>query len=109
MRNWLLRNLCAAFTGLLIFLMGFVIGTIVDITFFSLYRKWDPKEKNRGKLIALAVVQIFMIIFIINATTPVKALGSSFSFGLMSSQVFLFVHAIETVSHQVFDRDCSHD
>ena len=109
MRNWLLKNSCAAFAGLLIFLLGFVIGTIVDVTFFSIYRKWDPAEKNRGKLIALAIVQIFIVIFIINATTPIKALGNSFSFGLMSSQVFLFVHAIETVSHQVFDRDCSHD
>ena len=109
MRNWLIKNFCAAFAGLLIFLLGFAAGTIVDITFFTMYRKWDHTEKNRGKLIALSIVQIFIVIFIINATTPIKALSSSFSFGLMSSQVFLFVHAIETVSHQVFDRDCSHD
>ena len=106
MHNWLLKNLCAAFVGLLIFLAGFIVGTMVDISFFSLYRKWDPKEEAKGKLIALSIVQIFIIIFIINAALPFKVLGSSFSFGLMSSQVFLFVHALETVSHQVFDREC---
>ena len=25
----------------------------------------------------------------------------------MSSQVFLFVHAIETIANKVFDRDCT--
>ena len=107
MSNWLVNNFRNTIIGLLIFLLGFIVGTIVDITFFSMYRKWDPTEKNKGKLIALAIIQLFIIIFIINASNPVKVLGSSFSFGLMSSQVFLFVHAIETVSNHVFDRDCS--
>ena len=107
MSNWLVNNFRTTIIGLVIFLLGFIIGTIVDITFFSIYRKWDSTEKNKGKLITLAIIQLFIIIFIINASNPVKVLGSNFSFGLMSSQVFLFVHAIETVSNQVFDRNCS--
>ena len=109
MHKWLLNNLCATFGGLLIFLLGFAVGTVVDVGFFSVYRKWDSTHENQGKLITLAIIQLFIVIFIINATKPVKTLGSSFSFGLMSSQVFLFVHAIETVSNKVFDRDCSLD
>ena len=107
MRNWLLNNLCAAFAGLFIFIVGFLVGTIIDIGFFNLYRKIDPNQENKGKLLALAVVQLFIIIFIIHATQPIKILGPSFSFGLMSSQVFLFVHAIETIANKVFDRDCT--
>ena len=109
MDNWLLKNLYEAFLGLMIFLLGFGIGTTVDVGFFSLYRQWDPKERNNTKLVALAAVQLFIIIFIINVTTPVKFLGTSFAFGLMSSQVFLFVHAVESISNKVFDRDCSDD
>ena len=107
MQNWLLNNLCSAFKGLIIFLLGFVIGTGIDIGFFSIYRKWDPQKDNKGKLITLAIVQLFIVIFIIHTTLPFKELGATLSFGLMSSQVFLFVHAIETVSNGVFNRDCS--
>jgi len=104
MIKWLFKNLYESFAGLLIFLLGFIIGTGIDIVFFSMYRKWDSSDKNRGKLIILTILQLFIIFFIVNSTSSVKALGSIFPFGLMSSQVFLFVHAIETISHGVFDR-----
>ena len=94
----------SSFQGLVIFLLGFMIGTAIDILFFALYNKWDPDKKNHVKLVPLALVQLYIIIFLLGATAPVKQLGSAFSFGLMSSQVFLFVHAVETISNTVYDR-----
>jgi len=105
MDNWLVTNLTAAFIGLLIFLAGFTIGTVLDIISFNLYRRWDHNEKNHAKLIAVAIIQLFIVIFIIHISTPVKIIGNSFAFGIISSQVFLLIYALKTISHQVFDRN----
>lgn len=105
MLKWLLTNLCASFEDLLIFLLGFLIGTIIDIIGFSIYQRIDPKKEHKGKLLSLDIVQIFIIIFIIHVTT--KSVGSSLTLGLMSSQVFLFVDVIKTIDNRMTDRDCS--
>lgn len=102
--NWLLKNSYAAFLGLLIFIVGFIIGTILDIIFLNIYRKWDPKEDNNSKLIILFVIQLYIIIFMIHISYSKKERGSVFTFGLISSQIFLLEHTIESLSNIMYKR-----
>lgn len=105
MHNWLLSTLRDSFIGLIIFLIGFCIGTVIDVIFSKLYHVWDPKEQSKPKLVTLAIIQLFIVIFILTATASVKKLGASFTFGVVTSQIFLLVHTVETLSSLVHKRD----
>jgi len=103
MKHKLLNDLKKSSEGLIVFLFGFLIGTVVDTLFFRAYRKVDPKEDSYVKLLILVLIQLFLVIFIIQSTSSLK-LGSSFTFGVISSQIFLLVYAVGRLSVLVYDR-----
>ena len=102
MTHNLAKIITTSLKGLVVFLLGFALGTAIDIVFFKLYVKWDPNEKNNAKLLTIFISQIYIIILIL---TQFKKLEGTFSFGLMSSQVFLLVHTTSYISNMVYNRD----
>ena len=103
MKHKLLDDLKKSSQGLVIFLVGFLIGTAIDTLFSWIYRKIDPKEDSNAKLLVLVLIQLFVIIFIVQIVSPLQ-FGSSFAFGLISSQIF-FIYAVEDrFSGAIYDR-----
>ena len=89
--------------GLGVFLVGFAIGTGVDALFHLIYSRADPKEERWAILFVVVLVQLYIIILAVQVVSPLQ-FGSSFAFGLLSSQIF-FIYAVEKrISGLLYDR-----
>ena len=97
------RSTLFAFIG---FILGFVLGTLLDIAFFKVYHRIDPKRDSNAKLVCLMLVQILIVLFI-GQTISYYHLGSSFLFGLMTAQLFLIKYAVKRISNYMSDRTCT--
>ena len=96
-----------SFIGFIIFLVGFCIGAVIDMIFCKLYYAWDPKKQSKPKLVTLAIIQLFIVIFVLTATASIKKLETSFTLGVVTSQIFLLVHTGEALSCLVHKGDQS--
>lgn len=104
MKTSLTQLLVNSTKGFGVFLLGFILGTIIDIIFFKIYSKWDPTDKNNSKLMTISLFQIYFIIILLEIISLYKKPGDTFSIGLMTSQIFLFVHSAEHISGMIYDR-----
>lgn len=95
--------------GGLNFLLGFVIGTVIDVAFYKLYQAVDPKETKVWLLIPFILVQIMFSIFLVVIVSPIfkpeSVYGSYFRIALLASQVFMMGYALNKVSKNIYDRD----
>lgn len=95
--------------GGLNFLLGFVIGTLIDVAFFKLYQLCDPEESRVWVLIPFILVQIMFSIFLVVVLTPIfkpeSVYGSYFRIALLASQVFMMGYALNRVSKNIYDRE----
>ena len=102
-----------AFVGTLFFILGFVVGTVVDLTFFNLYKAIDPTEDSVMLLTVLGLVQILLSIFIAVVIQPLMPVNQTYSsyfrIALLASQVFMMGHTISTVSKNLYTRESIRD
>lgn len=108
--NWLFQNLKDTFIGTSEFIIGFILGTILDVMFFKLYKKIDPEEKNNKILFTMIIIQLFILIFLISLTIKyVKIednMGNFFlRLGIITSQLFLLEFSLERLADYIYDRE----
>ena len=110
MANFIIKNLCLCFPGIMIFLAGFVIGTLMDVLSFKIYKKWDPLGENIMKMCTSLFIHLFLVIFIIisinrsiNLPKNIKLILVFFIYGLTLSQLFLFVTGPAKIASGMFE------
>jgi hypothetical protein len=96
-------NTLISFIG---FIIGFVLGTALDIGFFKVYEKIDPEHKNNYKLVLMVLVQIFFILLTIQLISVRSVFKYNFILGLMTSQIFLLQYAVKRLANGFCDRRC---
>ena len=91
--------------GTLEFIFAFFIGTILDIVFFKVYKKLDPKQKSLSILLILILLQLFTIIFLISNFMRFGIIDSYFlRLGIVVSQIFLIDFSIKRLSNIFYNR-----
>lgn len=97
--------------GTLEFMIAFIIGTLLDIVFFKIYKKLDPNEKSNTVLISLVLLQLFTLILITSPSFNFNIFGPIDSFflrlGLVTSQLFLLEFSMGRLSSMVYPRKFS--
>ena len=102
--------LIQSFYALLLFLVGFVVGSILDVIFFAIYKRIDPKEQNNTKLFILIVIQLYILILIFSITyNNILKITSPLllyfiRIGLLTSQLFLMEYAMERLADIIYNR-----
>ncbi len=88
------------------FIIGFIIGTLVDTGFFSLYVKWDPEEKSIWKLSAIVLAQIYVLMLVYVAIEKFKEYenlhGVITRLGFIISQIFMFEYAVARYGQLIY-------
>lgn len=91
------------FHELLQFFAGFIIGSMVDVMFFNVYKRIDPKEESASTLAVTVCVQLFLLVILIKMTFNGEEVGLVsdpvgkyfLRLGLISSQIFLLKYAMK--------------
>lgn len=88
----------SAMLGTLGFIMGFLIGTVLDVIFYKFYYLIDPNEKNDLFLSIMFIVQFFILLIILQLLTKYGLKNTLYKFsirmGLFASQVFLLEYTM---------------
>lgn len=104
-KEWLRNSITSA--G--VFILGFILGTIIDIFFYQLYIKWDPKKTNLKKLLVIITIQILFFTTILsfeNTFSKLESLhGVIFRLSLVMSQIFMVNYALGRISDIIYHRD----
>lgn len=93
--------------GTLLFLLGFLIGTILDIMFFKLYTKLDPLEENLWIMAAVGAFQIFtMMIYLTLSSQLIKNddISTGFKIGMITSFLFTVDYAATRFNNYLYNR-----
>jgi ABC-type transport system involved in cytochrome c biogenesis permease subunit len=97
--------------GTATFVVGFIIGTIVDMGFFTLYMRWDPEEKSIWKLTPIVLAQIFVLMLMLASLHKIKEFehmqGTISKLGLIVSQIFMLEYAVVRYGELIYDRSLS--
>ena len=106
--NFLFCALKDSVLGTTEFILGFLIGTLIDVFFFKLYKKIDPEENNLGLLTVVMFFQIFTLILIFNSISRYvqseEVVNMFIRIGMISSQIYLVQYAGEKFGLIVYDR-----
>ena len=93
------------------FVVGFIIGTIVDMGFFTLYMQWDPEEKSIWKLTPIVLAQIFVLMLMLTSVDKIEEFehlhGVVSKLGLIISQIFMLEYAVVRYGEIIYDRNPS--
>jgi len=80
------------------FVIGFIIGTIIDMGFFTLYIRWDPEEENIWKLTPIVLAQVYILMLMIVSVDRFDEFehlhGVVSKLGLIVSQIFMLEYAV---------------
>ncbi len=80
------------------FIVGFIIGTIIDMGFFTLYIQWDPKEENIWKLTPIVLAQIYILMLMLVSVDRIDEFehlhGTISKLGFIVSQIFMLEYAV---------------
>ena len=98
--------------GVIQFLIGFIVGSLVDFIFFRIYKKIDPKERSRLLLVITIILQLNILVWLIIQTDRIGWKGPMDNYflriGLISSQLFLLEYAIGKFVNDVYYRSPHH-
>lgn len=103
--------LVKSFIGLVFFILGFALGTILDFVIYKAYSKLDPSLNNYKKLLGVCVVQSYLIILCVLTFSywiPLESFYSiMFRLSFFSTQIFLGGYIIFNITnklgYRVFD------
>ena len=78
------------------FIVGFIIGTVVDMGFFTLYMQWDPEEKSIWKLTPIVLAQVFVLMLMLTSVDRIEEFEHLHisKLGLIVSQIFMLEYAV---------------
>jgi hypothetical protein len=100
--------LLSAFYNVIEFVVGFTIGSLLDLVFFRAYLKVCPTEKENPKLVLLMFVQMYILFLLMHVITKLfhKYHDSVYfvKVGLLASQLFLLKFAMERITYLIYDR-----
>lgn len=93
--------------GVFSLIIGFAMGTVIDVAFFATYKKIDPLQKSISKLVTITLLQtIVIMIVIVTGKDWIKGLEDNiFQTGLISSQIFMVSYSITRLSTLVSSRE----
>ena len=91
-----------SFIGMLEFIGGFVIGTIIDLIFFQFYLRIN--DINNYKLLALMFIQLYVLVVVIQVIGRISNDGYFIKIGFISSQLFLLKFSIKKLSNIICNR-----
>lgn len=107
-KNFWVDSIKDGFVGTVQFIVGFLIGTMIDAIFFQLYKRLDPTQDRMGILLIIIFLQIFTLSLIFSGISryiPMESLDNFFiRFGILSSQIFLIKFAGQKLGFIVYDR-----
>lgn len=94
--------------GSIKYIIGFLLGTMIDVAFYELYKKLDPNHKNKNILLRVIILQLYFTIalsiwitYIIGSKKATHITHNFFSLGYLSSQIFLFGDAVRSIARLV--------
>jgi hypothetical protein len=107
MKFHFVHNLKYASIGTFMFIIGFSIGVLLDLVFYNIYKKVDPKEESDLKLITLIFMQLFVLAFIGYSTFDISKdwkLSYFMRLGIFSSQIFLLGYGVRRITKKLYKR-----
>lgn len=111
--GFLLQAVKGSFNSTLLFIGGFLLGTIIDIAYYQLYKQWDPKEKNRWKLLTIVLIEIYTVVFILKVIYHFMPLefpeGLFFNIGILTALLFLLKYTADRISTFIHRREIQNE
>lgn len=93
--------------GIFSLIIGFAVGTSIDIIFFSTYKKLDPKQESITKLLTVTLAQVIVLmIAIVTGKEWIPGLEDNiFQTGLIASQIFMVSYSITRIGTLISARE----
>jgi hypothetical protein len=102
------QTLVAALFGVVEFIVGFMIGSLVDLGFYRLYEKIDPERKSDVKLACMMILQFYVLFVLILSVSNINTQSSTNRYflkvGMLSSQLFLLKFCTSRVKHVLYTK-----
>jgi hypothetical protein len=100
--NNLSHALCQGFDSIIEFVIGFVIGSIIDLLFFRIYIKLDSSGGNNVLLLSTILIQLYFI----SVTLFLTGSDSRYflKLGILSSQLFLLKFGMIRIADSIYGR-----